>query len=103
MIMDDASLAKQMNAKTMRFRSQMEKAGFTLAGDNHAICPVMLGDAKLASTFADAMLGKLIHDKTSVPSMIPTVFSLEICFILRDFEKWAGRTVTCENSDHYEP
>jgi len=30
-------------------------------GDNHPICPVFLGDAKLASTFADKMLGKLIN------------------------------------------
>ena len=26
--------------------------------DSHPICPVMLGDARLASTFADEMLGK---------------------------------------------
>ena len=31
-----------------------------LQGDpEHPICPVMLGDAKLASQFADQMLGKL--------------------------------------------
>lgn len=31
-----------------------------LQGDpGHPICPVMLGDAKLASTFADDMLGKI--------------------------------------------
>lgn len=38
------------------FREQMTAAGFTLAGKDHAIIPVMLGDAKLASTFADKML-----------------------------------------------
>lgn len=36
----------------------MTEAGFTIAGENHPICPVMLGDARLASQFADAMLGK---------------------------------------------
>lgn len=34
------------------FRSAMQAAGFTLAGANHAIIPVMLGDARLAQTFA---------------------------------------------------
>ena len=38
------------------FREKMTAAGFTLAGKDHAIIPVMLGDAKLASTFADKML-----------------------------------------------
>ena len=34
----------------------MTGAGFTISGDDHAISPVMLGDAKLASDFADLML-----------------------------------------------
>lgn len=37
----------------------MTSAGFTVSGDDHPICPVMLGDAKLASMFADKMLGNL--------------------------------------------
>ncbi len=39
----------------------MTSAGFTISGDDHAICPVMLGDAKLASTFADMMLAEGIY------------------------------------------
>ena len=36
---------------------QMKKAGFDIAGDStSAICPVMLGDARLASEFADDLL-----------------------------------------------
>jgi len=38
------------------FREQMTALGFTLAGADHAIIPVMLGDAKLASTMADRLL-----------------------------------------------
>ena len=34
-------------------------------GDNHPISPVMLGDAKLASQFADLMLGKCVKDLKS--------------------------------------
>ena len=37
----------------------MSRAGFKISGDNHPICPVMLGDARLASIFADKMLGML--------------------------------------------
>lgn len=37
----------------------MIKAGFTIAGEGHPICPVMLGQERLASIFADEMLGKL--------------------------------------------
>ncbi len=43
------------------FRDKMSAAGFTLAGKDHAIIPVMLGDAKLASTFADKMLERGIY------------------------------------------
>lgn len=35
----------------------MTGAGFTISGQDHPICPVMLGDARLASQFADKMLG----------------------------------------------
>jgi glycine C-acetyltransferase len=30
-------------------------------GENHPICPVFIGDAKLASTFADDMIGNSLH------------------------------------------
>ena len=37
----------------------MTEAGFTISGEDHAICPVMIGDASLASQMADDMLGSL--------------------------------------------
>ncbi|PWA15519.1 hypothetical protein CCH79_00014729 [Gambusia affinis] len=49
-------IAQSMTAKTMRFRNKMTQAGFTIAGSSHPICPVMLGDARLASLMADDML-----------------------------------------------
>uniref|UniRef100_A0AAX7W763 Aminotransferase class I/classII large domain-containing protein n=1 Tax=Astatotilapia calliptera TaxID=8154 RepID=A0AAX7W763_ASTCA len=49
-------IAQSMTAKTMRFRNKMTQAGFTIAGSAHPICPVMLGDARLASLMADDML-----------------------------------------------
>ena len=32
----------------------------SIQGDSHPICPVMLGDARLANEIADEMLGQLI-------------------------------------------
>ncbi|KAG5279882.1 hypothetical protein AALO_G00082580 [Alosa alosa] len=49
-------IAQSMAAKTMRFRNAMTQAGFTISGAAHPICPVMLGDARLASLMADDML-----------------------------------------------
>lgn len=43
------------------FRKRMEEAGFTLAGKDHAIIPVMLGGARLASEMADKLLEKGIY------------------------------------------
>ena len=43
------------------FRAQMTGLGFTLSGEGHPIIPVMLGDAKLAGTFADEMLKEGIY------------------------------------------
>jgi len=39
----------------------MEAAGFTLAGANHPIIPVMVGDANVASTMADKLLQRGVY------------------------------------------
>ncbi|PVZ97202.1 hypothetical protein BB558_002925 [Smittium angustum] len=51
----------QLSKNTLKFRTEMKKAGFVLKGDDHPIVPVMLGDAKLASQFADEMLKQGIY------------------------------------------
>ncbi len=55
----------ELRAKLWRnaehFRTKMEAAGFNLLPGDHAIIPVMLGDAKLASTMADALLERGIY------------------------------------------
>ncbi|MEQ1975664.1 glycine C-acetyltransferase [Xenorhabdus sp. SGI240] len=43
------------------FREKMTAAGFILAGADHAIIPVMLGDAKLAQEFAAELLKEGIY------------------------------------------
>lgn len=51
----------RLAGNTKRFRNAMTAAGFTVSGDNHPICPVMLGDAKLTATFANKMIGRATH------------------------------------------
>ncbi|MGL4711859.1 MAG: glycine C-acetyltransferase [Shewanella sp.] len=43
------------------FREQMSAAGFTLGGADHAIIPVMIGDAQLAGDFANRLLAEHIY------------------------------------------
>ncbi|XP_021342463.1 2-amino-3-ketobutyrate coenzyme A ligase, mitochondrial-like [Mizuhopecten yessoensis] len=62
LIVADDNLTKKVQSNTKRFRTRMEDAGFTVGGDPaHPICPVMLGDARLASKFADQMLERGIY------------------------------------------
>ncbi|XP_042324399.1 2-amino-3-ketobutyrate coenzyme A ligase, mitochondrial isoform X1 [Sceloporus undulatus] len=61
LLMESNAIAQSMAAKTARFRSKMAAAGFTISGNNHPICPVMLGDARLASAMADDMLKRGIY------------------------------------------
>ncbi|HZJ55974.1 MAG TPA: glycine C-acetyltransferase [Myxococcaceae bacterium] len=54
-------LRKRLRANAEHFRSEMTRLGFKLAGADHPIIPVMLGDAKLASAFADQMLAEGVY------------------------------------------
>jgi glycine C-acetyltransferase len=56
-----AELRKALEDNTSYFRSKMEAAGFTCAGADHAIVPVMLGDAKVASDMANKLLAEGIY------------------------------------------
>lgn len=61
MLKDGDALRKKLIANAAHFRQRMSAAGFTLSGQDHAIIPVMLGDAQLASDMADKMLQKGIY------------------------------------------
>ncbi|RUO23395.1 glycine C-acetyltransferase [Aliidiomarina iranensis] len=61
MLSEGDELREKLNANSEYFRERMTAAGFTLAGADHAIIPVMLGDAKLASQMADRMLEEGIY------------------------------------------
>jgi glycine C-acetyltransferase len=58
---NDTSLRDRLEANTNYFRSQMEAAGFDLAGKGAAIVPVMLYDAKLSQTMANELLKEGIY------------------------------------------
>ncbi|XP_075039041.1 2-amino-3-ketobutyrate coenzyme A ligase, mitochondrial [Mixophyes fleayi] len=61
LLMESNAIAQSMTAKTARFRKKMTAAGFTISGNDHPICPVMLGDARLASAMAEDMLERGIY------------------------------------------
>ena len=54
-------LRDRLEANTNFFREQMAGSGFEILEGTHPITPIMLGDAALASRFADAMLEKGVY------------------------------------------
>jgi len=54
-------LREKLRTNSRYFREQMSVLGFQLVPGEHPIIPVMLGDAKLAKTFADQMLQQGIY------------------------------------------
>ncbi|RVE53736.1 hypothetical protein evm_001628 [Chilo suppressalis] len=54
-------LRQRLRENTSAFRTGLQKAGLTVAGDDHPICPVMVGDAPLAVELASGMLGLGIY------------------------------------------
>ena len=55
------NLRDRLEANTKLFREQMAGSGFHILEGTHPITPIMLGDAALASRFADAMLEKGVY------------------------------------------
>jgi len=55
------SLRARLWDNTARFRVGMSQAGFTLAGADHPIIPVMLGEAAVAAEMAERMMTKGIY------------------------------------------
>jgi len=55
------SLRIRLKYNAAYFRKNMEAAGFTCGGADHAIIPVILGDGKVASEMADRLLTEGIY------------------------------------------
>jgi glycine C-acetyltransferase len=58
---EGAELRRRLAANGRHFRSEMTRLGFRLVPGEHPIVPVMLGDARLASTMADALLEEGVY------------------------------------------
>lgn len=61
MIEQGDDLRQQLWDNTRYFREQMQAAGFTLAGANHPIIPVMVGDASVAGAMAEKLLQRGVY------------------------------------------
>ena len=61
LLKEGGHLRKQLKDNAQYFRTNMEAAGFTCGGADHAIIPVMLGDAALATEMANKLLDEGIY------------------------------------------
>jgi len=61
LLIESTELRDRLEANTKFFREQMAGSGFEILEGKHPITPIMLGDAALASRFADAMLEKGVY------------------------------------------
>jgi len=53
---ESTELADRVKENSAYFRRAMEQTGFTIAGKDHPITPVMLGDASLSQRFSEKLL-----------------------------------------------
>jgi len=61
LLTQSTELRDRLESNTRFFRDGMDRLGFDILPGTHPICPVMLGDAALATRFADAMLAKGVY------------------------------------------
>lgn len=61
LLAESGELRDNLWENAAHFRTRMEGAGFTMGGADHAIIPIMLGDAKVAAEFAERSLEKGIY------------------------------------------
>jgi glycine C-acetyltransferase len=61
LLTESTALRDRLETNTNRFRAGMKDAGFALRPGEHAIVPIMLGEAKLAVDFASKLLDEGIY------------------------------------------
>jgi glycine C-acetyltransferase len=61
LLTESTALRDKLEANTKFFREEMTKRGFNILPGTHPIAPIMIGDAALATKFADAMLTKGVY------------------------------------------
>ena len=58
---ESTELADRVKKNTAYFRSKLASTGFKISGKSHPICPVMLGDPKIAQEFSTELLKEGIY------------------------------------------
>jgi glycine C-acetyltransferase len=61
LLTESTALRDKLEINTQFFREEMTRRGFNILSGTHPIAPLMLGDAALASKFAEAMLGRGVY------------------------------------------
>jgi glycine C-acetyltransferase len=61
LLSESTELRDRLEANTAFFRSEMARLGFEIVPGTHPIAPIMIGDAALATRFADAMLARGVY------------------------------------------
>ncbi len=61
LLSESTALRDTLEANTTYFREGMTEMGFDVLPGTHPICPVMIGDAALATKFADTMLEQGVY------------------------------------------
>jgi len=61
LLMESTALRDKLEVNTKIFREEMSKLGFSILPGTHPIVPIMLGEATLATKFADAMLARGVY------------------------------------------
>jgi len=61
LLRESPELRDRLEAHTRFFRAGLTRLGFDVIPGTHPICPVMLGDAALATRFADALLERGVY------------------------------------------
>lgn len=61
MLESSTGLRDRLEDNTVYFRQAMEQTGFDIAGKDHPITPVMLGDAALSQRFSEKLLDRGVY------------------------------------------
>src|SRR5438876_545073 len=61
LLTESTELSDRLEANTKFFRQEITQRGFDILPGTHPIAPIMLGDAALATKFADAMLARGVY------------------------------------------
>jgi glycine C-acetyltransferase len=61
LLSESTALRDKLESNTKFFREEMTRLGFNILPGAHPICPIMIGDAALATRFADVMLEKEVY------------------------------------------